>query len=97
MGGEQHRGPALVHLTHALERLGASAEQSAELPAQLRMPQRLALDGENLAKCLRRKERRQDQVDETALVALAAPVRQTAGRIRIEGLITTTERAVVSV
>src|SRR5690242_9486853 len=94
-GGQQHRGPALGDLADALERLGARAEQRPELAGHGRILERLAGHGEDLPQRLRRKERREDQVDESALVTLTAPVGESPGPFGIKGLVATAERGEV--
>src|SRR6185437_10362127 len=94
-GGQQHRGPALGDLADALERLGARAEQRPELAGHGRILERLAGHGEDLPQRLRRKERREDQVDESALVTVAAPVGESPGPFGIKGLVATAERGEV--
>ena len=93
-GGQQDRGPALVDLADALERLGARAEQrpGTSRPAPDRPAARPPSSREDRPQLLGRHERRQDQVDEAALVALPAPVVEPAGRVDVEGLITAAER-----
>ncbi len=93
--GQQDRGPALADLADALERLGARAEQRPELPGQRRIIERFPGYREYPPQRPGRQERREDQVDETALVALAAPVIKSTGLVTVKSLITTTERTVV--
>ena len=100
LGGEHDRGAALVDLADALERLGARAEQRLELRLQLRVVERLrpaaaAIGREDRPELFRRHERGQDQVDEAALVALAAPVVEAAPGVDVKGPVTAAERAVV--
>ena len=97
-GGEHDRRPALVDLADALERLGARAEQRLELRRQLRVVERLAaaaVGREHGPQLLGRHERGEDQVDEAALVAGAAPVVEPALPVDDEGLIAAAERRVV--
>src|SRR3954468_17847687 len=95
-GRPPQRDPALADVPHALERLGRRgvAEQPAEPREQVRPVQRLPAteDGPQL---LGRHERGEDQVDECALVALAAPCRRAQGRVDVEGAIATAEHRVV--
>src|SRR6202035_780330 len=98
--GEQRGGPALADLADALERLavGQRAQQRAELRGQglrrVGVGQRL-LAAEDGAELLGGQERGQDQVDEAALVAPAAPVVEPLGLVQVEGPVAAAERAVV--
>src|SRR5690349_12078332 len=93
--GQQHRGPALGDLADALERLGARAEQRPELAGQRRVLERLAGHREDPPQRLSRKERREDQVDESALVTLTAPVGESPRPFGIKSLVAAAEGAEV--
>jgi hypothetical protein len=89
--GQQHRGPALADLADALERLGARAEQGPELAGQPRIVERLTGYREDPPQRRGRQERREDQVDEAALVALPAPVVEPSGPFGIKSLVAAAE------
>src|SRR5207302_1351015 len=95
LSGEQDGGAAFGDLADALERLGARAEQRAELWGELCLPERFTGHGEDLAQGVGWQERREDEVDEAAFIALAAPVVQSATAVTVKSLIATTERTVV--
>src|ERR1700733_49868 len=105
--GEQRRSPALADLAHALERLagGGGAERGTELVGQagavagiragtVVAVQRL-VPPEDRFQLGGRHERRQDQVDEAALVAAAAPVGEPERLVDMKGTVTAAERVVV--
>ena len=93
--GQQHRGAALGDLADALERLGARAEQRPELGGQPRIVERLPGHREDPPQRLVWQERREDQVDEAALVALPAPMVEPSRPFGIKSLVAAPERAVV--
>src|SRR6185437_701756 len=96
--GQHDRGPALVDLADALERLSAGAEERLELRFQLRVGERLstaAVLREDRRELLPGHERGQDQVDEAALVALPAPVVKAARGVDVKGPVAAAERPVV--
>jgi hypothetical protein len=93
--GQQDRGPALGDLADALERLGAGAEQRPELAGQAGVPERLTGHREDLPERVSRQERREDQVDESALVTFTAPVGESPGPFGIKGFVAAAERGVV--
>src|SRR2546421_738263 len=99
--GKQQRRPALVDVADALERPGSGrgAQQRAEPLGQravrvVRVGQRLP-PAEHPAELIRAQERGQDQVDEAALVAPAAPVVEPLGLIYMEGTVAAAEHRVV--
>ena len=97
-GGEHDRGAALVDLADALERLGARAKQRLELGRELRVAERLAaaaVGREHGPELIGRHERGQHQVDEAALVAVAAPMVKPDRRVKREGPVAAAERRVI--
>ena len=95
----QERGrPALLGVAHALERLrpGTQLEQGAEPLLVGRVLERLVA-GEDGGQRGAVHEGSQDEVDEAALVAPAAPAVEASSRILVEGAVTAAERAVVAV
>src|SRR5580704_1318655 len=95
-GGQRGGGPALAHLAHALEGLGVGrqADQHGEAIEQVGPTERLATVEDRLQLDLG-EERREDEVDEAALVALTAPAVEPPGRVDREGAVAAVKGAVV--
>src|SRR5262245_805664 len=91
-GGERDGGPALVDLADALPRLERTrrVDERLEPREQRRVGQRLG-PGEHRGQAGRLEERRQDQVDEHALVAPPAPVVEATGGVDVEAAVTALE------
>src|SRR5262245_17002952 len=96
LGGQDHGGPALVDVADALPRLGrpGRVDQRLERGQQAEVVERLPA-GEHLGQVVGAEERAEDEVDEAALVALAAPVVEPAGGVDVEAPIAALEGAVV--
>ena len=94
---QAHRGPALVHVAHALEGLGVGAqpEQGTEAVFVGGVLQRLVA-GEDGREVRAVHVRGEHEVDEAALVAAPAPVVEPLGRVLVEGAVAAAEGAVVA-
>src|SRR2546423_1364032 len=87
--------PPSGRLAAASDGLGPRAEKRRNLGGQSGVVQRPPRHGEDPPQRFSRQEGREDQVDETALVALAAPEGESPRPFGIKGLVTAAEGVVV--